>query len=62
MVRTGDRRGVYRVVVGIPNGKGSLGKPRSRQESNIKMDLQKVGFVAWIGLLWLRICRRSDRF
>jgi len=39
----GERRGVYRVLVGKREGKGPLGRPRRRWEDNIKMDLQKVG-------------------
>jgi hypothetical protein len=39
----GERRGVYRVLVGKPEGKRPLGGPRRRWEDNIKMDLQKVG-------------------
>jgi len=39
----GERRYVYRVLFGKPGGKTPLGKPRSRWEDNIKMDLQKVG-------------------
>ena len=39
----GDRRGVYRVLVGKPERKRPLGSPRCRWEDNIKMDLQKVG-------------------
>jgi len=39
----GDRRGVYRVLVGIPEGKRPLGKPRRRWEDNIKMEFQEVG-------------------
>jgi hypothetical protein len=39
----GERRGVYRVLVGKPEGKRTLGKPRSRWEDNIKMDLEEVG-------------------
>jgi len=39
----GERRGVYRVLVGKPEGKRLLGKPIRRWEDNIKMDLQKVG-------------------
>jgi len=39
----GERRGVYRVLVGKPEGKRSLGRPRRRWEDNIKMDLQEVG-------------------
>jgi len=38
-----DRRGAYRVLVGKPEGKRRLGRPRSRWEDNIKMCLQKVG-------------------
>ena len=45
------RRGVYGVLVGIREGKRTLGRPRSRREDNIKMDLQEVGWsVDWIDL------------
>ena len=45
-------RGVYRVLVGKPEGKRPLGRLRSRKEDNIKMDLQKVrcGGMEWIEL------------
>jgi hypothetical protein len=39
----GEKRGVYRVLVGTSEGKRSLGRPRRRWEDNIKMDLQEVG-------------------
>jgi hypothetical protein len=39
----GERRGVCRVLVGKPEGKRPLGRPRRRWEDNIKMDLLKVG-------------------
>jgi len=39
----GDRRGVFRALVGKPEGMRPLGKPRRRWEDNIKMDLQEVG-------------------
>ena len=39
----GERRGVYRVFVGKPEGKRPLGRPRRRWEDNTKMDLQEVG-------------------
>jgi hypothetical protein len=39
----GEDRGVYRVLVGKPDRKGPLGKPRRRWEDNIKMDLKDVG-------------------
>jgi len=38
----GERRGVYRVLVGQPEGTRPLGRPRLRREDNIKMDLQEV--------------------
>ena len=40
---TRERRGVYRVLVGKPEGKRPLGRPRCRWEDNIKMDIQEVG-------------------
>ena len=42
MARMGERRGVYRVLVGKHEGKRPLGRPRRRREDNIKMDLQEV--------------------
>jgi hypothetical protein len=45
-------RGVYRVLVGKPEGKRRVGRPRPRLEDNIKMDLQEVGYrvVDWVDL------------
>jgi hypothetical protein len=43
VVRMGEERGVYRVLVGKPEEKRPLGRPRLRWEDNIKMDVQKVG-------------------
>jgi len=47
-----ERRGVYRVLVGKPEGKTPLGRPRRRWEDNIKMDLKEVGCLVmeWIEL------------
>ena len=42
-MRMGERRGVYTVLVGKPEEKRPLGRPRRRWEDNIKMDLQEVG-------------------
>jgi hypothetical protein len=39
----GEERGVHRVLVGKPEGKRSLGRPRRKWEDNIKMDVQEVG-------------------
>jgi hypothetical protein len=49
----GKGRSVYRFSVGKPEGNRPLGRPRSRWEDNIKMDLQEVG--VWIEFSWLRI-------
>jgi len=48
----GEERGVYRVLVGKPEGRRPLGRPRLRWLDNIRMDLQEVGcgHVDWIGL------------
>ena len=43
VARMGEGRGVHRVLVGKPEGKRPLGRPRCRLEDNIKMDLQEVG-------------------
>ena len=43
MARMGEGRGVHRVLVGKPEVKRSLGRPRRRWEDNIKLDLQEVG-------------------
>jgi len=52
VVRMGEKRGLYRVLVGKTEGKRPLGRPRRRGEDNIKMDLQEVGcgVVEWIEL------------
>jgi len=52
----GEGRGVHRVLVGRPEGKRSLGRPRRRWEDNIKMDLQEVGEGGLgTGWSWFRI-------
>jgi len=51
----GERRDIYGVLVGKPDGKKPHGKPRCIWEDNIKMDLQEVGWGTWTGLIWLRI-------
>ena len=53
VARMEERRGVYRALVGKPEGMMPLGRPRLRWEDNIKLDLQEVGCVAWPGLIWL---------
>ena len=52
VARMGEERAVYRVLVGKPEGRRPLGRPRCRWVDNIRMDLQEVGcgYVDWIGL------------
>jgi hypothetical protein len=55
----GERRGAYRSLVGKPEGRRPLGKPRRRWEDNIKMDLQEVG---WGGMDWINLAQDRDRW
>ena len=58
MARMGEGRGVHRVLVGKPEGKRPLGRPRRRWEDSIKMDLRKVG---WRGD-WMELAQDRDRW
>jgi len=55
VARMGERRVVYRVLVGKPERKRPLGRPRRRVEENIKMDLHEVGCGVYTGSSWLRM-------
>jgi hypothetical protein len=55
----GKKTGVYRILVGRPEGRRPLGRPRSRWEDNIKMDLQDVG---WMGMDWIELAQDRDRW
>ena len=50
-----ERRGVYRVLVGKPEGRRPLWRPRLGWEDNIKMDFQEVEFRVGTGSSWLRM-------
>ena len=54
----GEWRGVCKVLVGKPEGKRPLGRPRRRWEDNIKMDLQEVGCG---GVDWIELAEARDR-
>jgi hypothetical protein len=55
VARVGEGRGMHRVLVGKPEGKRLLGRPRRRWEDNIERDLQEVGGVVRTGWRGLRI-------
>jgi len=59
VARMGERRGVDRVLVEIPEGKRLLGRPRRRWENNIKMGLQEVGYG---GMDWIELALDRDRW
>jgi len=55
----GERRGVFRFLVGKPEGKRPLGRPRHRWKDNINMDLQEVGCG---GMDWLELAQDGDNW
>ena len=55
----GERRSVYRVLVGKPEVKRRLGRPRHRWKDNIKMYLQEVGCG---GMDWIELAEKWDRW
>ena len=59
VTRMREDRGVHRVLVGKPEGKRSLGRPRRRWEDNIKMDLQEVGGGRGD---WMELAQDRDRW
>jgi hypothetical protein len=54
----GEKRGAYRVLVGRPEGRRPLERPRHRWEDNIKMYLQEVGS----GMDWIELAQYRDRW
>jgi hypothetical protein len=58
VARVGEERKVCRVLVGKPEGKRPLGRPRRRWEDGIRMDLREIGFG---GVDWIRLAQDRDR-
>jgi hypothetical protein len=54
----GEKRGAYRILVGRPERRRPLGRPRCRWEDNIKVDLQEVGW----GMDWIELAQDRDRW
>jgi hypothetical protein len=57
LARIGEGRGIYRVLVGQPEGKTPLGRSRRRWEDNIKTDLQELGYE---GMDWIELAKDRD--
>jgi hypothetical protein len=57
LARTGEKRNAYRLLVGKPEGKRPLGRPRRTWVDDIRMDLLQMRWdeMVWTGLVWLRI-------
>jgi hypothetical protein len=58
VARMGEGRNVYRVLVGKPEGKRPVGRPRRRWEDGIKMDLREIGCG---GVEWTQLAQDRDR-
>jgi hypothetical protein len=56
-ITNGEKRNANRILVGKPEGKEPLGRPRRRWVDNMKMDRREIRWdgMVWIGLIWLRI-------
>jgi len=55
----GERRRIFRVLMGKPEGKRPLGRPKHRWKDNIKMDLKEVGCG---GMDWIKLTQERDRW
>jgi hypothetical protein len=55
----GGKKSAYRILVGRPEGRRPLGRPKRRWEDNIKIDLQEVG---WAAMDWIELTQDRDRW
>jgi hypothetical protein len=59
VARMGEERKVYKVLVGKPEGRRPLGRPKSRWEDGVRMDLRESGLG---GVEWIRLAQERDRW
>jgi hypothetical protein len=59
LARIGEKRTAYRILVGKPDGKRPLGRPRRRCVHNIKMDLRDIG---WDDMDWIHVAQHRDQW
>jgi hypothetical protein len=59
VARIGEERNVYRVLMGKPEGKRSVGRPRRRWEDGIRVDLREIG---WGSVDWIQLAQVRDRW
>jgi hypothetical protein len=59
VARIGEERQVYMVLLGKPEGKGPLGRPRRRWEDGIRMELREIGLGS---VVWIRLAQDRDRW
>jgi hypothetical protein len=59
LARKGGTRNAYRILVGNPEGKRPLGRPRRSWVDNIKMDLRDIG---WDGVDWIKLAQDRDQW
>jgi hypothetical protein len=61
VAQVGEKRNAYRILVGKPEGKRPLGRPRHRWVDNIKIDLKRDG-MGWYGLDWVDLAQDRDQW
>jgi hypothetical protein len=59
LARTGENRNPYRIFMGMPEGKGPLGRLRRRWVDNIKLDLREIG---WDSMDWIDLAQNRDQW
>jgi hypothetical protein len=55
----GEKRNAYRLLVGKPEGKRPLGRPRHRWEDNVRINLREIG---WAGMDWIDLAQDRDQW